>query len=170
MRSLRLQVVALGLCVGIGSVADATVYEVNAGAACPGSGTPAAPFCSIGQGAAVAVAGRHRERGAGRLPRAGDAAGVGRSRPAHPLPRERGGRAGARHRQPLRPGLWSPATATAWSTPFDPDTNTRQVFVDGVQLAEEPTLLPRRRARSSTTRGAAVLYVDIGGANPAPRT
>ena len=34
-------------------------------------------------------------------------------------------------------GLWTPFSATAWSTSFDPDTNTRQVFVDGEPLVIE---------------------------------
>jgi hypothetical protein len=63
MRSLRLQaLLALGLCVGIGSVAEATVYEVNAGAVCPGSGTPGSVLLDRA-GRRRGGTGRHRERG-----------------------------------------------------------------------------------------------------------
>ena len=167
MRSLRLHaLLALGLCLGIGSVAGATVYEVNAGAACPGAGTPAAPFCSIGQGAAVAAPGDtvnvapgvYREQV---TPPASGAAGL-------PI-LYRSSAPGARvlgTESLSSPGLWSPATPTGWSTPFDPDTNPRQVFLDGVRLTELADLASLAPGSFFYDAGAAVLYVDIGGANP----
>jgi hypothetical protein len=68
------------------------------------------------------------------------------------------------------PGLWSPATPTAWSTPFDPDTNTRQVFVDGERLAEAADLASLVAGSFFYDAAAAVLYVDLGGVNPGTRS
>lgn len=170
MRNLRLQAaLALVLGLGLGSGAEATVYEVDAGAPCPGAGTPAAPFCTIGQGAAVAVPGDtvnvapggYREQV---TPPASGAAGL-------PITYRASG-PGARvlgTDSLSSPGLWSPAGPTAWSTPFDPDTNTRQVFVDGERLAEAADLASLSAGAFFYDAPAAVLYVDLGGANPGTR-
>ena len=171
MRNVRLAAVSVfGLCLGVGAPATATVFEVNAGAACPGSGTPAAPFCTIGQAAAVAAPGDtvnvapgdYREQV---TPPASGAAGL-------PI-LYRASAPGARvlgTDSLSSADLWAPATATAWSTPFDPDTNPRQVFVDGERLAEAPDLASLAAGAFFYDAGAAVLYVDIGGANPGTRS
>ena len=159
-------VLAFGLCLGAGAPAGAVVFEVNAGAACPGAGTPAAPFCTIGQAAAVAAPGdtvnvapgAYREQV---TPPASGAAGL-------PI-LYRASAPGARvlgTDSLSAAGLWSPATATGWSTPFDPATNPRQVFVDGARLREVGALAALVPGSFFYDAAAAVLYVDIGGANP----
>jgi hypothetical protein len=139
---------------------------VNAGAACPGAGTPAAPFCSIGLAAAVAAPGDpvngapggYREQvsvptsGAPGLPILYRATGPG----ARVLGTE----------DLSDPALWAPAGGTRFSTPFVPDTNTRQVFVDGVRLAEAADLASLAPNGFFFDAAADVLTVDLGGANP----
>jgi PKD repeat protein len=67
------------------------------------------------------------------------------------------------------PALWVAAGPTAWSTPFDPDTNTRQVFVDGVRLTEAASLAALAPNGFFYDAVAAVLTVDLGGPNPGTR-
>ena len=62
---------------------------------------------------------------------------------------------------------WSPTATTAWSRPFAPSSTPTQVFVDGARLS-------LASGSASTTPGsffydgvAKVLYVDLGGPNPA---
>ena len=169
MRSLRLLALVGLVCLAAGTAAEAAVLEVDASAACPGAGTPVAPFCTIGLAAAAAAPGdtvnvapgAYREQV---TPPASGAAGL-------PIT-YRASAPGARvlgTESLSDPGLWSPATATAWSTPFDPDTNTRQVFVDGERLVEVASVAALVTDSFFFDAVAEVLYVDIGGANPGTR-
>jgi nitrous oxidase accessory protein NosD len=166
--SLRASI-AFVLGLALGSAASAAVLEVNDGAACPGTGTPAAPFCSIALAAAVAAPGDtvnvapgdYREQvivptsGAPGLPILFRSAGPG----ARVLGTE----------DLSDPALWAPAGGTRWSTPFAPDTNTRQVFVDGARLTEAADLASLALNGFFFDAAADVLTVDLGGPNPGTR-
>ena len=154
------------LSVGLSSPAAATVYEVNAAAACPGSGTALAPYCAIGSAAAVAAAGDTVNVAAGIYreqvtpPRSG-AAG---------LPITFHGALGAKvygTNNLSGAGLWTLSSGTTYAASYNPPTNPRQVFIGGVALTE------------STAGSGAVpvngfyydavadrLFVNLGGANP----
>jgi len=153
----------LGMSLGLAPAAGAVTWEVSAGALCPGVGSLASPFCTIGLGAAAAVAGDI----------VNVAPGVYREQVTPPVSGVTYGASGP-GAQVLGtdnlsgPGLWTlePASTTRFSTPFDPDTATTQVFVD-----DQPLL-------RVTTLGAVVansfffdnpnnkLVVDLGGDNP----
>lgn len=165
-RSLVRAFVALALSLGLSSPAAATDFAVDAGAACPGLGTPGAPFCTIAQGAAAAgpgdtvnvAPGVYREHvtppasGAPGLPIVYRATGPGvRVLGTDDL---------------SDPALWTAVSATAWSTPYDPDTNPRQVFIDGARLTEVTDLASLVLNSFFYDAVAEVLTVDIGGANP----
>jgi hypothetical protein len=166
MTSLMRASLGFALPLTLASAAAAAVYEVDAGAPCPGAGTPAAPFCTIGQAAAVAAPGDTVDVAPGDYreqvtPAASGAAGL-------PI-LYRATAPGARvlgTESLSDPALWAPAGPTAWSTPYDPDTNPRQVFVDGVRLTEAADLASLGTNGFFYDAGAAVLTVDIGGANP----
>jgi parallel beta-helix repeat protein len=159
------------LVVGVTSPATALVYEVNgASLSCSdaGAGTALQPFCTIGKGAAAAVAGdtvnvaaaTYREQVV--LPASG----------AVSLPITFHGAPGARvlgTNNLSGAGLWTleSGSLTRYSTPFDPASATAQVFVDGVRLAGPTLNLTTLVANSfyfdnPNNR----LYVDLGGDNP----
>ena len=163
------------LAIATASPALAAVYEVNgANLSCSdvGAGTLAQPFCTIGKGAAVAVAGDtvnvaaavYREQVV--LPTSG-AAG---------LPITFHGAAGARvlgTDDLSGAGLWTleAGSTTRYSASFDPSSASAQVFVDGVRLAGPVASAADVVANSfyfdnPNNR----LYVDIGGANPGTHT
>jgi nitrous oxidase accessory protein NosD len=156
------------LLVAVSNPAAAVVYEVNAAAACPGSGSALAPFCTIASAAAVAApgdvvnvaAGIYREQV---VPPASGAAG---------LPITYRGAAGARlygTNNLSGAGLWTLASGTTWSTPYSPPTNPAQVFVDGVGLAASSAgtgAVPVGGFFYEDLGAVGVLYVNLGGDNP----
>ena len=163
------------LVVGMASPALALVYQVNgASLSCSdaGAGTLLQPFCTIGRGAALAVAGDtvnvapgvYREQLL--LPTSG-AAG---------LPITFHGQPGARvlgTNNLSGAGLWTlePGSLTLYSASFDPASASAQVFVDGLRLAG-----PAASAAAVVANGFYFdnpgnrLYVDIGGSNPGTHT
>jgi hypothetical protein len=155
---------ALTLSLVAASPALATVWEVNsASAACSdaGAGTAAQPFCSIGRGAAAAVAGDTVNVAAGDYREIVVVPADGVTYNGAPGARVLG------TENLSDPALWAPATATAWSIPYDPDTNPRQVWVNDLRLTEVTTGIGDLVANSFYyDAAAAILTVDIGGANP----
>ena len=126
--------------LGLGTAASATnaSYWVDAtAAACSdaGSGTQAAPFCSISAAAKKAVGpgdtvhvrtGTYREQVT--------VAGSGAShRPDHGR-RRRARRRGARHPGSRRRGPVDRLVHVAWTTPYAPPSAPRQVFLDDTRL------------------------------------
>ena len=158
--------------LGLGTAASATnaSYWVDAtAAACSdaGSGTQAAPFCSIsaaakkaiGPGDTVHVApGQYREQvtvagsGASGAPITfvGDAPGVV----------VLGSQAldGA--------ARWTASSTSAWTTPYAPPSAPRQVFLDDARLAAATSATTTTANSWFYDATAKLLYVDIGGANP----
>src|SRR5512145_881763 len=105
------------LFVALSSPAAAIVYEVNAAAACPGSGTALAPYCSIGSAAAVAAAGDVINV----------AAGIYREQVVPPTSGALGapityrGAAGAKiygTNNLSGAALWTASSGTTWATPY----------------------------------------------------
>lgn len=149
----------------LASPATALVYEVNASAACPGSGTAASPFCAIGSAAAIAAAGDVVNVASGIYREQVTPANSG----AAGLPITYRSTNGARiygTDDLSGTGLWTISSGTTYSTPFDPDTNTQQVFVDGVALAlgAGAGAVPVNGFFYDSV--AKLLYVNLGGANP----
>lgn len=158
------------LLAGLASPAWATVWQVNgASASCSdaGAGTPAAPFCTIGRGAAVAAAGDTVDV----------AAGVYREQVTLPsgavgLPilfRGAPGAAVVGTNDLSGPALWTleAGSTTRYSRSFDPQSATQQVFVDGVRLAGPKATLAEVTANSFFFDNPGNrLYVDLGGDNP----
>jgi hypothetical protein len=154
------------LLAALSGPAAAAVYEVNAAAACPGSGTLAAPYCTIGGAAAVATApgdvinvaaGIYREQVA---PPASGAAG---------LPITYRGAAGAKLYGTLNlsgAGLWTLASGTTYATAYSPPTNPAQVFVDGNALAAAAGAASVPVGGFFYDAAGDVLYVNLGGDNP----
>jgi hypothetical protein len=154
------------LIAALASPAAATVYEVNAAAACPGSGTLTAPYCTIGGAAAVATApgdvinvaaGIYREQVS---PPASGAAG---------LPITYRGAAGARIYGTLSlsgAGLWTLSSGTTHATPYNPPTNPAQVFVDGNALVAAADAASVPVGGFFYDAVGDVLYVNLGGDNP----
>jgi parallel beta-helix repeat protein len=66
------------------------------------------------------------------------------------------------------PGLWTleAGSLSRYSTPFDPDTATQQVFVDGVRLAQKMLLADVAANSFFFDNPGNRLYVDVGGDNP----
>jgi len=163
-RVLAASALAVSLAGLAASPALATVWQVNgSSAACDdgGAGTAAQPFCTISQGAAVAVAGDTVNVAAGDyreivMPAASGVTYTGAA----------GARVlGTENLSGVK--LWAPALPTAWSIPYDPDTNPRQVWVNDVRLLEITTGPADLVANSFYYDGIAeILYVDIGGADP----
>jgi parallel beta-helix repeat protein len=159
------------LVVGVTSPATALVYEVNgASLSCSdaGAGTLAQPFCTIGRGATMALAGDtvnvapavYREQVV--LPTSG---AVGLPITFHGAPGARvlgtNNLSGA--------GLWTleSGSLTRYSASFDPSSASAQVFVDGARLAGPVATAANVVANSfyfdnPNNR----IYVDLGGANP----
>src|SRR5262245_48265701 len=153
------------LVVGLASPALAVTYQVNAAAACPGSGTAAAPYCTIGNAAAVAVAGDVIQV----------AGGIYREQVTPPtsgsagLPITYRGAAGARilgTNSLTGAGLWTLYAGSTYSTPYNPPTNPAQVFVDGVGLALAASKDTVSAGGFFFDTAAVVLYVNLGGDNP----
>src|SRR4051794_17671336 len=158
--------------LGLGTSASATnaSFWVDAtAAACSdaGSGTQAAPFCSIsaaakkavGPGDTVHVApGQYREQvtvagsGASGAPITfvGDAAGVV----------VLGSQAldGA--------ARWTSSSTSAWTTPYAPPSAPRQVFLDDARLTAATSATTTTANSWFYDATAKLLYVDIGGPNP----
>ena len=146
-----------------------TGYWVNNTVTCSdtGTGTQAAPFCTISQGTKKAVLpgdtvhvapGTYREQvtinasgtATDPITVVGDAPGV--------IVLGTRSLAGA--------ALWTATGTTAWSTPYAPPSAPKQVFVDNQRLAtatSATTTTPNSWFYDGTAK---VLYVDIGGANP----
>ena len=159
------------LVVGVTSPATALVYEVNgASLSCSdaGAGTLAQPFCTIGRGATMAVAGDtvnvapavYREQVV--LPASG---AVGLPITFHGAPGAQvlgtNNLSGA--------GLWTleSGSLTRYSASFDPSSASAQVFVDGARLAGPVATAADVVANSfyfdnPNNR----IYVDLGGDNP----
>jgi len=62
---------------------------------------------------------------------------------------------------------WSPTATMAWSQPFAPPSAPKQVFVDGARLALAPSATETTPNSFFYDTLAKVLYVDLGGSNPA---
>jgi parallel beta-helix repeat protein len=143
--------------------AAAVVWEVNASnplCSDAGAGDAAQPFCTIARGAAAAAAGDTVNVAAGdyREIVVVPADGVTYT-----------GAAGARvlGTENLSGAPWAPASATAWSLAYDPDTNPRQVWVNDVRLTEVTTSPADLVANSFFYDAVAeILTVDVGGPNP----
>jgi parallel beta-helix repeat protein len=154
------------LVIGLSSPALAVVYQVNAAAACPGSGTTLAPYCAIASAASVAApgdvvnvaAGIYREQV---TPPASGAAG---------LPIAYRGAVGAKiygTNSLSGAGLWTLSSGTIFATPYNPPTNPRQVFIDGVGLVESPVgTATNAVAVNAFLYTGGTLYVNLGGDNP----
>jgi len=65
------------------------------------------------------------------------------------------------------PAGWSPTGTTAWSQPFAPASAPKQVFIDGSRLVTAASLSEVTTNSFYYDATAKVLYVDIGGGNPA---
>ena len=148
---------------------SAVTWRVNgASASCSdaGPGDATTPFCTIGKGAAVAVAGdtvlvspgTYREQvtapvsGAPGLPITYRASGpgtivLGTLDVSDPLG-------------------WAPTATTAWSRSFAPPSSPSQVFRDGVRLVAATGATTTTPDSFFYDGVGQVLYVDIGGANP----
>jgi PKD repeat protein len=154
------------LLIGLAGPAAAAVYEVNAAAACPGAGTALAPFCSIGSAAAVAAPGDvvNVARGVYREQVSPPASG------ADGLPIIYRGARGAKilgTDDLSGAARWTLAGGTTWVTPYDPDTNPAQVFVDREALtagAVDASTVPAHGFFYDAV--AALLYVNLGGDHP----
>jgi parallel beta-helix repeat protein len=154
----------VALAATLATPALAVVWEVNASSALcsdAGAGNAAQPFCTITRGAAAAAS--------------GDVVNVaaGDYREIVVVPTNGvtyTGAAGARvlgTENLSDPALWAPVSATAWAILYDPDTNPRQVWVNDVRLTEVTTSPADLVANSFHYDAvAAVLTVDVGGANP----
>jgi parallel beta-helix repeat protein len=142
----------------------AVVWQVNASSALcsdAGAGNAAQPFCSIGRGAAAAASGDVVNVAAGDYREIVVVPTNGVTYTGAPGARVLG------TENLSDPALWAPASATAWSIVYDPDTNPRQVWVNDVQLTEVTTAAADVVANSFHYDGVtAILTVDIGGANP----
>jgi parallel beta-helix repeat protein len=141
----------------------AVVWEVNSSnPSCSdaGAGNAAQPFCTIGRGAAAALAGDT----------VNVAAGDYREIVVVPVDGVTyTGAAGARvlGTENLSGAPWAPVSATAWALPYDPDTNPRQVWVNDVRLTEITTGPADLVANSFHYDAVAeILSVDVGGADP----
>jgi len=147
-----------------------TGYWVDGGATgCSdtGTGTQAAPFCTISAGTKKAVnpgdvvhvaPGTYREQvtvnGSGTptdpITLVGDAPGVI-----------------VLGTRSIDATAWSPTATTAWSTPYAPPSAPRQVFLDGRRLAAAGSATTTTTGSWFYDTTAKVLYVDNGGTNPA---
>ncbi len=158
---------AMGLlCVGLAGPAAALVYQVNAAAACPGSGTALAPYCAIGSAAAIAApgdtvnvaAGVYREQV---TPASSGSAG---------LPITYHGAAGAKlygTNNLSGAALWALSGGTTYATPYNPPTNPAQVFIDGVAQTASTAGAGAVPVNGFFYDGVAdVLYVNLGLDNP----
>lgn len=156
------------LATTLASPALAVVYEVNnTNLACSdaGAGTLASPFCTIGRGAAVAVAGDTVNVAAGDyreqvvLPASGTAG----------FPITFHGAAGARviGTDRVTGFTLEPGSTTKYSASFDPATASAQVFVNGVRLTGPVASAADVVANSFFFDNPANrLYVDLAGADP----
>ncbi|HEY3002858.1 MAG TPA: right-handed parallel beta-helix repeat-containing protein, partial [Kribbellaceae bacterium] len=155
---------------GTSASAAGTSYWVdNGNPLCSNSGTGSQtlPFCTISAGVAKAISpgdtvhvapGTYREQvtmaGSGTtadpITLTGDAPGV-----VILGTRALGGAA-----------LWTATGTNAWSTPYAPPSNPRQVFLDGTRLAAATSATTTTSGSYFFDTTAKVLYVDIGGANP----
>jgi hypothetical protein len=154
----------------LASPAAALVYQVNASAACPGSGTAGSPFCAISSAAAIAAPGDVVNVAGGIYREQVTPANSG----AAGLPITYRSTTGARiygTDNLSGASLWTISSGTTYSTPFDPDTNPQQVFVNDVALTQSlagPGAVPVNGFFYDTV--ADVLYVNLGGANPGAST
>jgi hypothetical protein len=153
------------LAVGLSSPALAVTYQVNAAAACPGSGTTLAPYCTIGNAAALAAAGDI----------VNVAAGIYREQVTPPasgtagLPITYRGAVGARvygTNNLSGTALWTLSSGTTYATPYNPPTNPAQVFVDGSLLVAGASAGSVPAGGYFYDSAADVLYVNLGGDNP----
>jgi parallel beta-helix repeat protein len=62
---------------------------------------------------------------------------------------------------------WAPTATTAWSQPFAPASAPKQVFIDGARLTAAASLAEVTTDSFFHDAPAKILYVDIGGGNPA---
>lgn len=154
------------LCMGLAGPAAAVVHEVNAAAACPGSGTALAPYCAIGSAAAIAAAGDTVNVAAGIYREQVSPANSG----APGLPITYHGAPGAMVYGTSNlsgAALWTLSGGTTYATPYNPPANPAQVFVDAAALT-----LSTAGAGAVPVNGfyydsvADVLYVNLGGDNP----
>jgi len=170
VRALLALGISLGFSLGFGAAAGATIWEVNgANASCSdaGAGTLLQPFCTIGQGAAVALPGDT----------VNVAAAVYREQVTLPsgaagMPITFHGASGATvvgTNDLTGAGLWTlePGSLTLYSASFDPQSATQQVFVDGARLTgPKATLAEVTTGSFFFDNPGNRLYVDIGGDNP----
>ena len=65
------------------------------------------------------------------------------------------------------PAGWTPTGTSAWSRSYAPPSAPRQVFLDGTRLSQASSATTTTSGSWFYDAAAKVLYVDIGGANPA---
>ena len=148
---------------------SAVTWNVNgASASCSdaGPGDATTPFCTIGKGAAVAVAGdtvlvvpaTYREQVT--APASGLSGMPITYRASAP------GVIVLGTLDVSDPVGWAPTATNAWSRPYAPSSSPSQVFRDGVRLAAAASATTTTTDSFYFDSVAKVLYVDIGGGNP----
>jgi parallel beta-helix repeat protein len=148
----------------------ASEYWVDAGSAtCTdlGTGTQAAPFCTIGAAAKKAVAagdtvnvlaGTYREQ-----VNVGGSGGAG-----SPITFQGVTGTVILGTQSLSDAAgWSATGTSAWSRPYAPASAPRQVLLDGTRLTQASSATTTTSGSWFYDTAAKVLYVDTGGADPA---
>jgi parallel beta-helix repeat protein len=128
----------------------------------PGTGTQ--PFCHIQVAATVAQAGDHVRVRAGVYREEIQPVATGTSSARLVFKASRGVVV-LGTRDVSDPATWSLFSGWAWETPYSP--TARQVFVDGARIAQgaAPDMLAPGEFFDDTAAG--ILYVNIGGGNPA---
>jgi len=156
--------------IASGARAEAATWWVdnaNPGCSDAGPGTEATPFCTIKPGASHALAGDSVlvKPGTYREQVTTPASGA----PGTPINYQATG-SGVVILGTLNlsdPAFWTATATTAWSQPYAPPSAPKQVFVDGTLLA------PVASQADLTTNSffydtiGKILYVDLGGPNPA---
>ena len=165
-------VVVSGLLVTLGQApaSAASDFWVDAGSAVcsdAGTGTSAAPFCTISAAAKKAVnagdvvhvlPGTYREQ----VTVAGSGTAVS------PISFLGSTDAVVVGTQSLSDAAgWTPTGTQAWSRPYAPPSSPRQVLVDGSPLTQAGSATTTTSGSWFYDTTAKVLYVDLGGGNPA---
>ena len=151
------------------SATNASFWVDAAAVACSdtGSGTQAAPFCSIsaaakkaiGPGDTVHVApGQYREQVT--------VAGSGASGAPITFVGDAPGVVVLGTQALVGAARWTASSTTAWTTPYAPPSAPRQVFLDDSRLAAATSATTTTANSWFYDATAKLLYVDIGGANP----
>ncbi len=143
------------------------VEQTSAACSDSGPGTVATPFCSISAAAKVALAGDTVLVGQGayreqvRLTAGGT--------PAAPVTyRATSSNTVVLGSKDVSDGAgWTATTSSAWRHSYSPVSTPTQVFLDGKRLAQAPSATATTAGSWYYDAAGSMLYVDIGGANPA---